>query len=75
MASTELDARGLECPLPLLKARQALRQLVVGDQLRVLATDPGSRRDFEVFTRQAGHLLLESSEHDGVYTYLITKQA
>ena len=75
MTTTELDARGLECPLPLLKARQALRQLGEGDQLRVLATDPGSRRDFDVFTRQAGHLLLESSEQDGVYSYLIVKQS
>lgn len=75
MTPTELDARGLECPLPLLKARQALRQLGEGEQLRVLATDPGSRRDFEVFTRQAGHELLESSERDGVYTYLIVKRS
>lgn len=73
MAPTELDTRGLECPLPLLKARQALRALSSGEQLRVLATDPGSKRDFEAFARQAGHELLESSERDGVYTYLIVK--
>ena len=69
----EVDARGLSCPLPLLKAKQALNAMQSGDELQVLATDPGSLRDFRVFAEQAGHLLLESSQHDGVYHYRLRK--
>lgn len=60
-AVTEVDARGLQCPLPLLKAKQALNKMNAGDLLRVLSTDAGSVRDFEVFARQTGHALLEST--------------
>ncbi len=70
----EVDARGLDCPLPLLKAKQALNKLSSGERLRVLATDAGSVRDFRVFAEQSGHQLLESSERDGVYSYLLQKQ-
>lgn len=69
-----LDATGLDCPLPLLKAKQQLNKLAAGDTLRVVATDPGSVRDFRVFCEHSGHLLLESSEADGVYSYLLKKQ-
>ncbi|GAB5452747.1 MAG: sulfurtransferase TusA family protein [Halioglobus sp.] len=69
----EVDARGLECPMPLLKAKRALNSLSSGEQLRVLATDSGSVRDFEVFARQSGHRLLQSNEQDGVYCYLLQK--
>jgi TusA-related sulfurtransferase len=69
----ELDTRGLSCPLPLLKAKQALNGLASGERLRVLATDPGSQRDFRVFAEQSGHLLLASGECDGVYDYLLQK--
>ncbi len=68
-----LDATGLECPLPLLKAKQALNRMQSGQSLRVLATDPGSVRDFRVFCEHSGHLLLESSEADGVYSYVLQK--
>ncbi len=68
-----LDARGLNCPMPLLKAKQVLNRLDPGQLLQVLATDPGSRRDFEVFARQSGHALLESAEAGGVYRYLLRK--
>lgn len=71
---TEVDARGLTCPLPLLKAKQALNALQSGDELCVLATDPGSVRDFRVFAEQAGHLLLESSEQEGVFRYRLRKR-
>ncbi|NIB42023.1 sulfurtransferase TusA family protein [Pseudomaricurvus alkylphenolicus] len=69
----EVDARGLNCPLPLLKAKQALNQLDSGDRLRVLATDAGSVRDFKTFTELSGNLLVESSESDGCYTYVLQK--
>lgn len=70
---TVLDARDLECPLPLLKAKLALNKLDGGALLRVLATDAGSQRDFAVFSEQAGHELIESTETDGEYHYLLRK--
>ena len=71
----ELDATGLNCPMPLLKAKRALNGLAGGDLLRVVATDPGSVRDFEVFAQQSGHALLESRELEGRYHYLLQKRA
>ncbi len=68
-----LDARGLACPLPLLKAKQALRHLSSGQCLRVLATDPGSLRDFKAFADLSGNALLEQSEQQGVLTHLLQK--
>ncbi len=70
----QLDARGLACPLPLLKAKQALNKLNSGECLRVLATDAGSVRDFKSFTDLSGHSLLESTEQDGYYLYLLRKK-
>ncbi|MDA0789999.1 MAG: sulfurtransferase TusA family protein [Proteobacteria bacterium] len=69
----KLDACGLTCPMPLLKAKQALNGMDKGLVLEVIATDPGSVRDFEVFARQSGHELLESSAADGVYRYRLRK--
>jgi TusA-related sulfurtransferase len=69
----ELDAKGLECPMPLLKAKRALNSMAVGQRLRVLATDQGSVRDFKVFAEQSGHLLLSSEESDGVFMHLLQK--
>ena len=69
----ELDAKGLECPMPLLKAKRTLNSMTVGQRLRVLATDQGSVRDFRVFAEQSGHLLLSSGESDGVFTHLLQK--
>jgi TusA-related sulfurtransferase len=68
-----LDACGLACPMPLLKAKQALNQLASGQCLRVVATDPGSVRDFKTFADLSGHTLLESSENNGHYIYIIKK--
>jgi tRNA 2-thiouridine synthesizing protein A len=70
----EVDARGLSCPLPLLKAKQALNRLAAGERLRVVATDPGSVRDLRVFCEQSGNRLIEASENGGVYTYLLQKR-
>lgn len=71
----EVDARGLHCPLPLLKAKKALNALPGGALLRVLATDTGSVRDFRVFCEQSGTGLVESREADGVYMYLLRKRS
>ena len=62
------------CPMPLLKAKQALNDMSAHQVLHVLATDPGSKRDFEVFTQQSGNTLLESAEDNGVFSYLIRKK-
>lgn len=70
----ELDVTGLDCPLPLLKAKQALNRLQAGQSLRVLATDSGSVRDFRVFCELSGNILVESSETNGVYSYLLQKK-
>ena len=69
----EVDARGLNCPLPLLKAKQALNGLSVGEQLTVLATDPGSQRDFRTFAELSGHRLLKDAEEGGCFVYVLQK--
>ena len=68
-----LDARGLVCPLPLIKTRQALMVVEPGATICVLATDPASKRDFETFCDLTGHLLLKNEERDGVFVYVIEK--
>ena len=69
-----LDVSGLNCPMPLLKAKKTLNELPAGALLRVIATDPGSVRDFEVFSRQSGHALIESKQSDGRFEYLLRKK-
>ncbi len=69
----KLDACGLTCPLPLLKAKQTLNKMDSGLVLEVVCTDPGSVRDFEVFARQSGHELLKQDEEDGQYTHWLRK--
>ncbi|ASK34615.1 sulfurtransferase TusA family protein [Alloalcanivorax mobilis] len=68
-----LDARGLQCPLPLLKTRQALRGLRPGDVLRVLASDAGSARDIPNYLGQSSHELVRRSEEDGLFVFLIRR--
>ena len=68
-----LDARGLVCPMPLIKARQALMVVGRGATICVLATDPGSVADFNSFCAATGHRLLSSEHKDGVYLYVIEK--
>jgi tRNA 2-thiouridine synthesizing protein A len=70
-----LDAKGLSCPMPVVKARLEIDKLSAGDVLKVLATDPGSVADFKNFAQMTGNELLESSEDDGVYTYLLRKSS
>ena len=73
MADQVLDAKGLNCPLPILKAKKALKSLTGGQVLEVLSTDPGSVADFAAFCRTTGNELVEQSDADGVWTYLIRK--
>ena len=58
----EVDARGLNCPLPILRAKKALAEMQVGQVLRVVATDPGSVKDFQAFAKQTGNELLKQGE-------------
>ncbi len=69
----ELDARGLNCPLPILRAKKSISQLGEGQTLKVLSTDPGSVKDFESFCKQTGNELLRSVEDNGEFTFLIKK--
>ena len=69
----ELDACGLNCPLPILRAKKTLSKMDNGQVLRIVATDPGSVKDFAAFSKQTGNPLLESSEQEGKFYYLIRK--
>ena len=70
-AQKELDTRGLNCPLPILKAKKALADMRSGEVLKVIATDPGSMRDFQAFARQTGNELVEqSSDKDEFFHFL-----
>jgi len=69
----ELDATGLNCPLPILRAKKALASLGSGQVLRIVATDPGSVKDFDAFAKQTGNELLESGEEEGKFTFFIKK--
>jgi tRNA 2-thiouridine synthesizing protein A len=70
----EVDARGLNCPLPILRAKKSLNDMASGQVLRILATDPGSVRDFQAFSRQTGNELLSSAEHDGQFEFFLRKK-
>jgi tRNA 2-thiouridine synthesizing protein A len=73
MATTILDVKGLSCPLPILRAKKAMKDVAEGGVLQVLATDPGSVKDFETFCRQTGHELLRWAEVEGVFTFDIRR--
>lgn len=73
MADQVLDAKGLNCPLPILKAKKALKEVPSGGTLEIIATDPGSVADFEAFCRTTGNELMESKSEGGVYTFLIKR--
>lgn len=70
----ELDTRGLNCPLPILKAKKALADMKSGDVLKVVATDPGSVRDFQAFARQTGNELVEQSRVDDDFVHLLRRR-
>jgi len=67
----ELDARGLNCPLPILRAKKALSDMSGGQVLKILATDPGSVKDFQAFCKQTGHELVSHSEADKEFTFFM----
>ncbi len=73
MADKELDARGLNCPLPILRAKKALSDMSSGQTLKIIATDPGSVKDFQAFAKQTGNTLMESGEGNGEFTFLLKK--
>ncbi|HRH17599.1 MAG TPA: sulfurtransferase TusA family protein [Aquabacterium sp.] len=74
----EIDARGLTCPLPILRAKKALSDMLSGEVLKVLATDPGSVRDFQAFARQTGNDLLEQqsdqAEGQDLFTHFLRRR-
>lgn len=72
-ATKVLDARGLNCPLPILKARKAIGEMSTGEVLQVIATDPGSVSDFASFCTQTGNTLLDSRQSNGAFEYQIRK--
>jgi tRNA 2-thiouridine synthesizing protein A len=69
----ELDATGLNCPLPILRAKKALNGMQSGQILHIIATDPGSVKDFEAFSKQTGNELMESREEGGKFYFLLKK--
>lgn len=69
----ELDASGLNCPLPILRAKKTLAGMDAGQVLRIVATDPGSVKDFEAFAKQTGNELLDSGEESGKFVFRIKK--
>lgn len=70
----DLDARGLNCPLPILRTKKALTDMASGQVLRVLATDPGAVKDFQAFAKQTGNELLSHSDQENVYTFFMRKR-
>jgi tRNA 2-thiouridine synthesizing protein A len=73
-ANKEIDTRGMNCPLPILKAKKALSEMQAGEILKVVATDPSSTRDFQAFARQTGNELLEQSQNDAEYTHFLRRR-
>lgn len=73
-AHKEIDARGLNCPLPILKAKKALSDMASGEVLKVVATDPGSNRDFQAFARQTGNELVEQQTIGGDFIHLLRRR-
>jgi TusA-related sulfurtransferase len=73
-AQKEIDTRGLNCPLPILKAKKALADMNSGDVLKVVATDPGSMRDFQAFARQTGNELVEQSSANEEFVHYLRRR-
>jgi TusA-related sulfurtransferase len=73
-ANKEIDTSGLNCPLPILKAKKALAEMVSGEVLKVVATDPGSVRDFQAFARQTGNELLEQSSGSEEFIHYLRRR-
>jgi len=69
----ELDATGLNCPLPILRCKKAMNGMEAGEVIKVIATDPGAVKDFEAYCNQTGHELLSSDDEGGKFTFMIKK--
>jgi len=63
-----LDVKGLGCPLPILRANRAIKELIIGDILEIMCTDKGAPEDFQIFCETTGHRFIESLEEDGIFT-------
>jgi tRNA 2-thiouridine synthesizing protein A len=70
----QLDTRGLNCPLPILKTKKALADMVTGEVLRVVSTDPGSTRDFQAFARQTGNELVEQTQNGNEFVHVLRRR-
>ena len=70
---TTVDAKGLSCPMPIVKTAQAVKGIPAGELIEVLATDPGSVKDFAAWTRSTGNAIVEQTESDGVYRFVIKR--
>ena len=70
----ELDARGLNCPLPILRAKKSLAEMTSGQVLRIVATDPGSVKDFAAFAKQTGNELLSSAENNKEFEFYMKRK-
>ena len=75
MADQLLDVKGLNCPLPILRAKKALKELQTGGTLEIHATDPGAVKDFEAFCRTTGNELVESKNENNVFSFVIKRTA
>jgi tRNA 2-thiouridine synthesizing protein A len=70
----ELDARGLNCPLPILRTKKSLNEMSSGQVLKIMATDPGAVKDFQAFAKQTGNELLSSAEAEKIFTFFMKKK-
>jgi tRNA 2-thiouridine synthesizing protein A len=70
----EVDARGLNCPLPILRTKKALNEMTTGQLLRVISTDPASQRDFQAFSRQTGNALVDQSAANGEFVFVLRRK-
>ncbi len=73
-ANKEIDTRGMNCPLPILKAKKALADMSSGDVLKIVSTDPGSMRDFQAFARQTGNELVEQTSANDEYVHFLRRR-
>ncbi|CAG0911611.1 unnamed protein product [Cyprideis torosa] len=71
--NTELDARGLNCPLPILRTKKSMNGMAAGEVLKVVATDPGSVKDMEAYAKQTGNEIVDTAENGGEFTFFIKK--
>ena len=74
MVKKMVDVRGLHCPMPIVRTVNEIKKVEIGEVIKVLATDPGSKRDFDSWSRKTGNKLLEMSEREGVFTYIIQRR-